>query len=263
MPAEPKVAAKRGYTVEALVKGLRVLALFSETTTSLRISDIAARTGLPMPTTYRLVVTLTEEGFLVQRPDGDYGPSIKVLTLGYSALRGQALVELADGPLQRLATSLGETVNLGVLLGDKVLYLVRIRNADLVTANIQVGSTLPAVHTSMGKVLLAHLDAATLKEVVGTQIQVQGAGPNAVRTRRDLLAQLREVKERGFGLQDEELASGLRSISAPIFDSDGAVVAAANIAVQSSEWSTERIVEELGPIVVATCRDISQLLGHR
>ena len=65
------------------------------------------------------------------------------------------LVEVATPRLQRLAAATGETVNLAVLTGDRVLYLVRLRNSDLVTANIQVGSTLPAVHTSIGKLLLA------------------------------------------------------------------------------------------------------------
>ncbi|WP_455430618.1 IclR family transcriptional regulator domain-containing protein [Paractinoplanes durhamensis] len=63
--------------------------------------------------------------------------------------------------MQRLATETGETVNLAVLTGDKVLYLVRLRNSDLVTANIQVGSTLPAVHTSIGKLLLSFLSPPT------------------------------------------------------------------------------------------------------
>jgi IclR family pca regulon transcriptional regulator len=256
-------AGKREYTVEALAKGLRVLSLFSQTRTSVRLSDIAAETGLPLPTAYRIVVTLVSEGYLEHLPDGNYSPSIKVLTLGYSALRGQSLVELADAPLRNLAASSGETVNLGVLLDGLVLYLVRIRNTDLVTANLQVGSTLPASTTSMGKVLLAYLDDDERERRLATLNYGSDAGPNALRTAAELEPRLAAIRAQGFGLQDEELAFGLRSVAAPIYDAEGKVIAAANIAVRSLEWNVERIVAELAPQIVTTCREISQLLGHR
>src|SRR5258708_4237220 len=145
------------YRVEALAKGLRVLSVFSERQPVWRITDIAAEASLPLPTAYRIVMTLASEGYLEHLPTGEYRPGVRVLTLGTAALRSLDLVELATPALQRLASSLGETVNMAVLTGDQVLYLVRLRNSDLVTANIRVGSRLPAVHTSIGKLLLAHL----------------------------------------------------------------------------------------------------------
>jgi IclR family pca regulon transcriptional regulator len=143
-------AVRPEYRVEALAKGLRVLSLFTEQRPTWRVSDIAPATGLPLPTVYRVVMTLTAEGYLEHLPNGDYRPGVRVLTLGTAALRSMDLVEIASPVLQRLAADTGETVNLCVLAGDRVLYLVRLRNSDLVTANIQVGSTLAAVHTSIG-----------------------------------------------------------------------------------------------------------------
>ena len=155
---------KPEYRVEALAKGLRLLSLFDEQRPTWRVSDLAAVSGLPMPTVYRVVMTLTAEGYLDHLPNGDYRPGVRTLTLGGAALRSLDLVALATPKLQRLAEATGETVNLAVLTGDRVLYLVRLRNSDLVTANIQVGSTLPAVHTSIGKLMLADLDEADLRE---------------------------------------------------------------------------------------------------
>ena len=118
-----------------------------------------------MPTVYRVVMTLTAEGYLDHLPNGDYRPGVRTLTLGTAALRSLDLVGDRDAAsCSSSARRTGETVNLAVLTGDRVLYLVRLRNSDLVTANIQVGSTLPAVHTSIGKLLLAHLDEADLRE---------------------------------------------------------------------------------------------------
>lgn len=83
---------KGAYHVEALAKGLRILGLFSEQRPAMKLTDIVAETGLPMPTAYR--------------------PARKVLTLGFSALRSLDLVQLAEGPLRRLVEATGQRANL-------------------------------------------------------------------------------------------------------------------------------------------------------
>src|SRR4051812_22899753 len=247
------------YRVEALAKGLRLLSLFDEQRPTWRVSDLAATSGLPMPTVYRVVMTLTAEGYLDHLPNGDYRPGVRVLTLGSAALRSLDLVELATPRLQRLAEETGETVNLAVLTGDRVLYLVRLRNSDLVTANIQVGSTLPAVHTSIGKLLLAHLDDAELRERITEASFPAQHGPNAKVSLDELRHELAQIRAQGWAVQDEELAYGLRSVAGPITGADGRVVAGVNLAVQARDWSAQRIVRELKPVVLAACAEISQL----
>jgi IclR family pca regulon transcriptional regulator len=254
------VAQRPEYRVEALAKGLRILSLFDEKRPSWRVSDLAAAAGLPMPTVYRAVMTLAAEGYLDQLPDGGYRPGVRTLTLGTAALRSLDLVAIATPKLQRLAERSGETVNLAVLSGDRVLYLIRLRNSDLVTANIQVGSTLPAVHTSIGKLLLADLDEADLAARITDASFSANSGPNAKVSLAELRAELRAVRDQGWAMQDEELAYGLRSVAAPITGRDGRVLAGVNLAVQAQDWSSQRIIRELRPAVLATCAEISGLL---
>ena len=254
------VAQRPEYRVEALAKGLRILSLFDEKRPSWRVSDLASAAGLPMPTVYRAVMTLAAEGYLDQLPDGGYRPGVRTLTLGTAALRSLDLVEIATPKLQQLAGRSGETVNLAVLSGDRVLYLVRLRNSDLVTANIQVGSTLPAVHTSIGKLLLSYLDEADLAARITDASFSATSGPNAKLSLAELRGELRTVRDQGWAMQDEELAYGLRSVAAPIVGPDGRVLAGVNLAVQARDWSSQRIVRELRPAVLATCAEISGLL---
>jgi IclR family pca regulon transcriptional regulator len=253
---------KPEYRVEALAKGLRILSLFTEQQPTWRIAGIVTAAGIPMPTVYRVVMTLVAEGYLEHLPDGRYRPGVRVLTLGSASLRSLDLVELATPQLQELAADTGETVNLCVLNGDRVLYLVRIRNSDLVTANIQVGSTLPAVHTSIGKLLLSYLDDTDLKARITPGSFGRGYGPNAKESLDELLAELPAIRAQGWATQDEELAFGLRSVAAPVHDAAGRVVAGANIAVQARDWSAQRIARELRPQIAQTCRGISGLLGY-
>jgi IclR family pca regulon transcriptional regulator len=251
------------YRVEALAKGLRILSLFTEQRPTWRVSDISPAVGMPLPTVYRVVMTLTAEGYLDHLPSGDYRPGVRVLTLGTAALRSLDLVEMATPRLQDLATATGETVNLAVLTGDRVLYLVRLRNSDLVTANIQVGSTLPAVHTSIGKLLLAYLDEDDLAARIHEHSFSRNHGPNAKESLDELRGELAKIRAEDWALQDEELAFGLRSVAAPVRDSGGRVVAGANLAVQSRDWSSQRIVRELKPLVARACGEISALLGYQ
>jgi IclR family pca regulon transcriptional regulator len=152
-------------------------------------------------------------------------------------------------------------VNLAVLNGDRVLYLVRLRNSDLVTANIQVGSTLPAVHTSIGKLLLAHLSEADLEARITDASFSANSGPNAKVSLVELRTELGPIRDQGWAMQDEELAYGLRSVAGPVTGPDGRVLAGVNLAVQARDWSTQRIIRELKPAVLATCAEISGLLS--
>ncbi len=258
---DPAEKAPSRYRIEALAKGLDVLRLFDESVTSLKLREICDRTGIPMPTAFRVVATLEEGGYLERLPDGSIRPGVAVLLLGSAALRGSSLVQLSEQPLRHLAEQSGETVNLGVLVGDQVLYLARLRNSDLVTANIQVGSTLPAAYTSMGKLLLAYLSDAELKATLANHDFGADAGPNAAKSLGELRERLAAIREQGYSLQDQEVAAGLRSVSVPVFGRDAAKPAAAiNIAVASSRHDVASLRGPLLTRLRATADDISRLL---
>lgn len=249
------------YTVTALAKGLRVLSAFSEQRRELRLVDVSELTGIPVATAFRLLKTLEEGGYVEQLEDGRFRPGPYVLSLGYAALQGQGLVEAATVCLKRLADETGETVNLGVLVGSSVLYLVRIRNTDLVTANLQVGSMLPAPCTSMGKLLLAYVDAGEVDRRITDEDLGTCRGPHAMRTLEGLAQELSEIRQRGWALQDEEVAHGLRSVAAPVRDPSG-VVAAANLAVQASHWTRAKLIERFLPPLLGAAAEISRHLGY-
>jgi len=248
------------YRIEALAKGLDVLRLFDESVTSLKLREICDRTGIPMPTAFRVVATLEEGGFLERLPDGAIRPGVAVLTLGSAALRGSSIVQLSEQPLRHLAEESGETVNLGVLVGDRVLYLARLRNSDLVTANIQVGSTLPAAYTSMGKLLLSYLSDDELRTTLADHDFDAHAGPNAATSLDELRQRLAVIREQGYALQDEEVAAGLRSVSVPVFGRDPQPAAAINMAVASSRHDVAALRGPLLERVRATADVISRLL---
>lgn len=251
------------YRVEALAKGLRVLTAFSEARPVLTLSELAVLAELPLPTTFRMAATLEEAGYLERLSNGAYRPGLRVLTLGHATLQGSDLVQVSEASLRALADRTGQTVNLAVLAGDRVLYLVRIRNGDLVTANLHVGSTLPAAHSSLGKVLLADLDPREVRARLGKSAFRHHAGPKAVMSHKELARQLVVVREQGYAVQDEEVAAGLRAVAAPVRNADRRAVAAINVAVMAPEFTVKQMLNKFKEPLLETAHGISLRLGLR
>lgn len=258
----PSGRAGRSYRVEALAKGLRLLSCFTAERPVLRVKDLVALSGIPMPTTFRLVATLEEEGYLERTVDGMVRPGTGVLALGFAAMQGLDLVQLSEPVLRELAAATGETVNLGVLSGDQVLFVARIpRGNSLLAANIRVGSTVPAVFSSIGKTILAHLTEEELRQRI-TGDSFRGVwGPRAVRSFNVLKAQLETSRQDGYLLQRDEALPGLSSIAAPIRQADNVVSAAVNIAVPSAEYTNRQLLDRLLAPLLRASREISRRMG--
>lgn len=241
-----------------MVRSLAVLELFSPERAWLSLAEIARETNLSTATALRHVATLAEAGFLERSPvTGKFRPGLAVLRLGFTALSSEGLRELARIRLERLAETLGETVNMAVLVGVDIVYIERIRRQELVTASIHVGSRLPAHCTSMGKALLAELPDAELELRLEGIVLSPTEGKNAITDVLILRRELVRTRERGYAIQDEELMTGLRSVAAPIRDRSGHAVAAINVAVSAGRVSLPELLDEISPQVVVAARDIS------
>jgi IclR family pca regulon transcriptional regulator len=261
-PSGPAARPGNRYRVEALAKGLRLLSLFSPARPALRVKDLADLSGQPMPSVFRLVSTLEEEGYLERLPDGRVRPGTGVLALGFASLQGMDLVQTSTSVIGELAAATGATVNLGVLFHDSVLFVARVQSPmSLIAANIRVGTTVPAVYSSIGKVLLASLSPAELESRI-TDASFDGAwGPRAGRDRSALAQQLESVRLDGYLIQEEEAVAGLSSLAAPIRQAEQGVVAAINVAVPSRDYSQARILRELRAPLLAAASTISVRLG--
>ena len=249
------------YVIRSLARGMAVLRVMTDCGTALPLTEIASRTQLPMPTAFRVVRTLVADGFLEETDSGSYGLGVASLRLGFAALGGMDLIRVAEPALRRLARNTNETVNLGILDDVETLYLQRIRNTDLVTADIRVGSSLPAAAASMGKLLLAFLPDDILADRLTRLDYSYAQGPNAIRNADEFRREIESVRTQQWASQDEELAYGLRSIAAPVRDHSGSVIAAVNIAVPAGRWPLDELIGQLLPVLIKTCQEISAALG--
>jgi Transcriptional regulator len=253
----------------SLERGLRILSAFSGNCPVLGIADLARAVGLNKSTTYRYVATLTKLQYLQQDPETKkYFLGPRVVDLGFAAIDSMELTRVTGPLLQALADETGFTVSMGLCDGPDVVYVDRRRSNRRSTLamdlNLHIGSRLPAYCTSMGKVLLAHKDPATLRQIL-ERTEMARRGPKTIINREQLMTALAKVRQNGVAVNDEELAPGLRSFAVPVRDRSGGVVAAVNIAVHLTvtPTSVETLAGRLEPPLRRTAAEISRRLGYR
>jgi IclR family transcriptional regulator, pca regulon regulatory protein len=247
----------------SLARGLRLLSIVaSSPRRGLGLSELAENAGFDKATTHRLARTLVRYDCLVQDEETRrYRLGVRVLDFGFAYLAGIDVRERARPYMLQLAREFGGSISLAQLDGADIVYVERIPASQwMVSLEMRVGSRLPAYVTSMGKALLACLTDAQVRALLQGR-KLQAFTPKTITTTRQLLAQLAEIRSRGFALNDEETVLGLRSVAATIRGHQGSPMAAVNVAVPSAQCTLEQLVSEVGPRVVEVAEAISAQLG--
>ena len=241
--------------VEALARGLDVLACFDADHPAMSLTEVAAAAGLARPMARRILLTLAELGF-VRSAGGSFALTPKVLTLGMAYIGSLGLWDIARPHLEALVARTGESSSMAQLDGPDIVYVARVSVPKIIALRVEIGTRFPAVQTSQGKVLLAALPPAELDAVLA-QPSRAGLPPFIGRDDGRLRAELTEVRARGWALADEELAPGVRSVAVPVRDGGGATRAAMNVTVHAAETSIERLLGEYLPLLLRTAGEVS------
>jgi IclR family pca regulon transcriptional regulator len=250
---------KPRYFINSLAKGLSVLQAFSDAGHPLTLSEVSAALGANNTTATRLCYTLTELGFIQKDSQRRYHLTPKILTLGHSYISGSAWQEVVQYYLQDLFQKIQETVNLSILEGSEIIYLLRIRKRKYLPFDIRIGTRLPIYCTAMGKVLTAMGPPKKMGPIL-KQLEFKPLTTRTITSLDRFIDELDKVRRKGYGINDEELSIGNRAVAAPIVDKDGYAVAAINIAVPTTAYTRSQMEKVLAPHVIKTAREISEAL---
>jgi len=143
--------------IEALARGLEVIAAFRPAYGALTLAEVAVATGLARPTARRILLTLRELGY-VRSEDGAFTLTPRVLDLGVAFVRSQGLWDVARPHMRALVARTNESCSVAQLDGSDIVYVARVAVPKIVGLSVQIGTRFPALATSLGKVLLAHED---------------------------------------------------------------------------------------------------------
>jgi IclR family transcriptional regulator, KDG regulon repressor len=249
------------YRIGALERGLSILDALGESP-GLSLMELASRLDVPKGSLFRQLRVLEASGYVVRAADTKrYWLGPRLIHLGYSARRQLKLADVAEPFMVALRDRFNESVHLGVLDQDEVVHVQATPSLHPVKMVAAVGERTWAHVSALGKVLLAWADPDLVEGVV-LRKGLPRFTDQTLCTRAELEADLEQVRQRGYAIDDEESAVGLRCIAAPVRRGDGRLAAALSVSSPADRLSLGDAHAISGAIREAA-DSISEELGWR
>ena len=206
-------------------------------------------------------MTLSHAGFIETCETSDrYRLSFKALSFASATLTGLPLRDVGAPILEWLGQTTGETVHIVVLDHGEVVTIDRIEGEHAISLRTQVGARRPAYCSATGKAMLAFLSDLVVDEILARGMPARTA--RTITTVEAYKAELRDVRQRGYGIDDEEFVDGIRCVAAPVFDLTGRVIGAISLSAPTMRTNTQRFLE-FTEAVCSAARQLSRQLGYR
>jgi DNA-binding IclR family transcriptional regulator len=238
-----------------LARGLRLLDAFGATDVELSLSELAARTGLPKATAYRLLHELVGWGGL-ERTDRGYRLGMSLFMLGQRVPRHRELREAALPYLEDLYEATHENVHLAVFSDACTLFLEKVSGRDSMSIGSRVGIRMPAYCTATGKVFLAFGPPEYLRQVLAAGLVRHT--PRTIVMPGLLQQDLARTVERGYGVNHEEAEVGVSAVAAPVLNHNHRVIAAISITGYAASLDVERLAPAVRTASLALSRDLAR-----
>ena len=255
------VKDKPAYPIKVLNKSLSILETLLQHNSPMSMTEISEKLGLYPSTIHRILDTLKHWGYVEQGSNNQkYQLGLKLLELGMAKLHQIDLVKEAHPFLKELVNKCNETVHLGVLEEEEVLYLAKEESSQIIRMCSYVGKRAPVHCTALGKVLLAYLPEGEKKKILGKR-ELPRLTEKTITDKEELEKELNKVKKQGFALDREENEKDVRCIAAPIRNYQGKVIAA--ISISSPSFRIDKNVQNnLKKVLIETSEKISKRLGY-
>jgi IclR family pca regulon transcriptional regulator len=257
---EQRVAGTGGPDfLEALARALRIIQVFNRDRRQLTLSDIAKLVELPRASVRRTLHTLIHLGFA--ETDGRvFRLRPRILTLASAYLMSNSISDILQPAVERMAREVGEACSAAVLDGDDVIMIAHASPNRVVNVSAQIGFRLPAVSSSLGRVLLAALEDRELDRLL-RRIEPERLTSATVVDRAQLRRAILRARQDGFSLVDQEAELGFCSVSVPLRRLDGRVIASLNIGTHSNRVTLDIMRRVFLPKLRALAGDLqSQMI---
>lgn len=252
--------AREPGQVQSLTRALAILEALAESSEGMTLSDTAQIVGLPPSTAHRLLTTLESRRHVrFDAREGLWQVGVQSFVVGQAFRRSRDVVSLARPYMRHLMETCGETANLYIEEGGEAVCMAQVECRQVMRAIARPGGRVKLHCSGAGKAMLAHLPAAEVARV----LQVHGlprATERSLDTPRKLKADLDLVRERGFALDDEEHAVGLRCVAAAVLDEEGRPLAALSVSGPSARID-DTAMTLLGGFVRQAARSVTEQVG--
>jgi DNA-binding IclR family transcriptional regulator len=213
---------------------------------SLTLSELATRSGLPMPTIHRLLRSLVNQGYVRQEPSRRYAIGPRMIRLGEAASR--MLGAWAKPRLATLVSQFGETTNMAMLDGESAVYVAQVPSEQSMRMFTEVGRTVMLHSTGVGKAILSMLPDDEIVAIM-KRTGMPARTEHTITSTAPLLEEVGRIREAGYSIDDGEQELGVRCVAVPI--SGLPFKAAISVSGPSSRVTVEQI-PLMAPVMQAT-----------
>ncbi|MCP1108988.1 IclR family KDG regulon transcriptional repressor [Ohessyouella blattaphilus] len=244
------------YILSSVETALSVLELYFDHE-ELSAAEVAKYLKISRSTAFRFLVTLESKSYLKKTENSKYRLGIKLFALGQVANRRMELISLVHPYLERLTEFTGETSHFTCMDGDSyVAFLDHVLGTKHLHMNMMLGTRRVAHTTASGKVMLAYGAAQQITKYLKNISFIQQT-ENSIKDAKQLLEELEEIKEIGYGCDNEEAEVGLSCYAVPLLNAEGMPVAAISISgpttrlIANKESYLKKLEEAAGEIMSA------------
>jgi IclR family KDG regulon transcriptional repressor len=247
-------------SVSSVLKVFGILQALSEQK-DIGVTELSQRIMMSKSTVYRFLQTMKTLGYVNQEGETDkYTLSLKLFELGGRALEHQDLIQIADVQMYRLGKLTKETLHLGALDENSVVYLHKIDSEYNLRMYSRIGRRCPLYSTALGKVMMAWLPEEEVRSMLAGVTFERFTG-HTLANIDDLLAELAQVREQGYAEDNEENENGLRCFGVPIYNRMGRIITGLSLSLPIVRFEENKRAELVSLLHESAAR-ISAELGY-
>lgn len=247
--------------IQAVDRALRILDLFDEYETELKITDISERMQLHKSTVHSLLKTLQHHHYIEQNPEnGKYRLGMKLFERGNLVIRHLDIRSISKKHLIDLSIKTGNTVHLVILDGKEGIYIDKVEGTSGTVLYSRIGRRVPIHSSAVGKVLVAFKNEKELKELLQGYVYKRHTA-NTIASEEEFLQELEWVRNNGYALDREENEPGITCAAVPVHDHSGNVIAAISISQPSAKVDDVVLNEEIR-LLQNAAEQISREMGY-
>ncbi len=247
-------------SIQSLQRGIEVIKAFNRDNPRLTLTEVASITGLTRATARRFLLTFVDMGYVGNKARYFYLRP-RILELGNFYLSSLSFNDVVQQHLNDLAGELHESASASVLEFPDIIYVARAATNRVMTIGLTVGTKLPAIYTSMGRIMLSQLSDDDLKEYL-SDLEIEPLNEYSLTSKKSLIAEIKKAADQGWYVLDQELEVGLRSLAVPIGTHVNETYAAINVSVPASRVSLESLTQEILPRLLNTARRIDKDIAN-
>lgn len=252
------------YRVDAVAKAMALLAAFGDPPHRFSLTELSQRTALSKNQTFRLLQTLLDTGFVRQEPETKfYSLGVGVYQLVGALRGGDELILAASEALDWARDATAETINLIARDGaDGAICVDKRESGQRLQITARIGARFALHAGASPKLLLAFSDDACIERYLARHQPLPAPSPRTLTDPAALWRELRQIRERGYAVSDEDLDLGACAVAAPVRDRSGAVIAGVSVASPATRFGpVER--DRHRAIALEAGERISAALGYR